>query len=116
MQESANTLCLAVCIAVRYAAVRKQFSATQNGPEAPIIEYPLLVSLNLVIKLEYILLNIKYFSLQQWRIFPLMAAACALKIFVASFTDIYLDCAEKSNSSVKLEDLVFYLHTILYLP
>lgn len=44
MQESSNTLSHAVVIAVRYAALRKQFSLEPNGTEIPIIEYQLHVS------------------------------------------------------------------------
>lgn len=44
MQESSNTLADAIVIAVRYAAVRKQFGQNIDGPEIPIIEYQLHVS------------------------------------------------------------------------
>lgn len=49
MQESSNQLICAVTVAVRYAAVRKQFapngeSGTNNKNELPIIEYQLHVS------------------------------------------------------------------------
>lgn len=44
MQESSNTLADAIVIAVRYAAVRKQFGSDIDGPEMPIIEYQLHVS------------------------------------------------------------------------
>lgn len=52
MQESSNNLICAVTIAVRYAAVRKQFapngeSGKNNSDEWPIIEYQLHVSKNL---------------------------------------------------------------------
>lgn len=50
MQESSNQLICAVTVAVRYAAVRKQFapngeSGTNNNNELPIIEYQLHVSI-----------------------------------------------------------------------
>lgn len=77
MQESSNTLSHAVVIAVRYAALRKQFGPDLNGPETPIIEY----------------------QLHQWRIFPYLAAACVLKISVASLTQIYLNTVEKSQAN-----------------
>jgi hypothetical protein len=35
-----------------------------------------------------------------------MAATCALKVYVADFTDEYLDCVEKSNSGESISDLV----------
>lgn len=44
MQESSNTLSHAVVIAIRYAALRKQFGSDIEGPETPIIEYQLHVS------------------------------------------------------------------------
>lgn len=44
MQESVNTLSSAAVIAVRYAALRKQFGPEKAGPEMPIIEYQLHVS------------------------------------------------------------------------
>lgn len=47
MQESANTLASAAVIAVRYAALRKQFGPEKDGPEVPIIEYQLQVSVNI---------------------------------------------------------------------
>jgi acyl-CoA oxidase len=50
-------LCKAVPIAIRYSAVRRQFG--NNGQELPVIEY----------------------QMQQWRLFPYLAAAYALKNF-----------------------------------
>lgn len=44
MQESAGTLSHAAIIAIRYAALRKQFGPDRNGPEVPIIEYQLHVN------------------------------------------------------------------------
>lgn len=44
MQGSVNALINAVTVAVRYSAVRKQFSNDGNGSENAIIEYPLHVS------------------------------------------------------------------------
>lgn len=44
MQESVGTLSYAAIIAVRYAALRKQFGPNRNGEEIAIIEYPLHVS------------------------------------------------------------------------
>lgn len=46
------------------------------------------------------------FNLQQWRLFPYMAATCALKVFVADFIDQYLECVERSNSGKSIYDLV----------
>jgi hypothetical protein len=45
MGEGTNACCSAVAIAVRYAAVRKQFASKHDDTELPIIEYQLHVSL-----------------------------------------------------------------------
>ncbi|KAL6436330.1 hypothetical protein ACFW04_004698 [Cataglyphis niger] len=50
---------LALTIAIRYCAVRKQFGPTNKDDELPVIEY----------------------QVQQWRIFPHLAATYAVKIF-----------------------------------
>lgn len=85
MQESSNTLACALVIAVRYAALRKQFGREVHGPETSIIEYPL----------------------HQWRLFPYLAAASVLKISVRTLTDLYLDTVEKSRvNSNGFEELV----------
>ncbi|CAG9862004.1 unnamed protein product [Phyllotreta striolata] len=87
MQECSNNLVCAVTIAVRYAFVRRQFSPKGEGggdsAELAIIEYPL----------------------HQWRLFPHMAAAAVLRIFVNGFTETYLTVIEKSASSIELENL-----------
>jgi acyl-CoA oxidase len=83
MGEGTNACCSAVSIAVRYAAVRKQFGPKPDDTELPIIEY----------------------QLHQWRLFPYMAATCALKVYVADFTDQYLECVETSNSGEPVSDL-----------
>jgi acyl-CoA oxidase len=44
MGEGTNACCSAVSIAVRYAAVRKQFGPKPDDTELPIIEYQLHVS------------------------------------------------------------------------
>ncbi|XP_030561904.1 peroxisomal acyl-coenzyme A oxidase 3 [Drosophila novamexicana] len=76
MQESANTLCSAAVIAVRYAAVRKQFGPERQGEEIAIIEY----------------------QLHQYRIFPYLAAACVLKIAVEEMTNTYLEIIARSQA------------------
>lgn len=44
MGEGTNGCCSAISIAVRYAAVRKQFGPKPDDTELPIIEYQLHVS------------------------------------------------------------------------
>ncbi|KAJ8965096.1 hypothetical protein NQ314_004384 [Rhamnusium bicolor] len=87
MQESSNNLICAVTIAIRYAAIRKQFApngeGNNNNNELPIIEY----------------------QLHQWRLFPHMAAAAVLRVFVNGFTDTYLTVVDKSTTSTELENL-----------
>nr|CAD7411642.1 unnamed protein product [Timema cristinae] len=83
MQESVATLASAITIAIRYSAVRRQFGPDPDGEELPIIEY----------------------EMQQWRLFPYVAAACALRIFIESFIDQYLECVEMSHSGAKLAHL-----------
>nr|CAD7259016.1 unnamed protein product [Timema shepardi] len=84
MQESVATLASAITIAIRYSAVRRQFGPDPDGEELPIIEY----------------------EMQQWRLFPYVAAACALRIFIESFIDQYLECVEMSHSGAKLAHLI----------
>ncbi|GAB0096028.1 Acyl-coenzyme A oxidase [Sergentomyia squamirostris] len=84
MQEATNTLAHSVVIAVRYAAMRKQFGPDKNGPEQSILNY----------------------QLHQWRIFPYVAAACVLKTSVYSLTDLYLKTVEKSEANSNGIDLL----------
>lgn len=95
MHESSNTISHAVVIAVRYAAIRKQFGPDRNGPETSIIEYPL----------------------HQFRIFPFLAAACVLKVTVFTLSDIYLKTVEKaqaeSNGFELLTQIVTELHALI---
>ncbi|KNC23950.1 hypothetical protein FF38_01008 [Lucilia cuprina] len=95
MQESVNTLSNAAVIAIRYAALRKQFGPEKTGPEMAIIEY----------------------QLHQWRIFPYLAAACVLKIAVIELTDQYLKIIEKSqadsNGFELLTQIVSEIHAII---
>lgn len=65
---SLSYLTKAIPVAVRYAAVRKQFGPTEDI-ELPIIEYQLV----------------------QWRLFPYLAAAVCIKIFATWFGKIYGD-------------------------
>ncbi|XP_035915994.1 peroxisomal acyl-coenzyme A oxidase 3 [Anopheles stephensi] len=95
MQESSNTLSHAAVIAVRYAALRKQFGTDRNGPEQSIIEY----------------------QLHQWRIFPYLAAACVLKVSVFAMTEIYLETVQKSqaesNGFELLTQIVSEIHALV---
>jgi hypothetical protein len=44
-----------------------------------------------------------------------MAATCALKVYVADFTDQYLECVERSNSGDTISDLVRFQTYPLFL-
>lgn len=45
--------------------------------------------------------------MQQWRLFPYLAAACVLKVSVTSLTDVYLAIIEKSRANSNgFEELV----------
>ncbi|CAO1355326.1 unnamed protein product [Diamesa hyperborea] len=95
MHEAANTISQAVVIAVRYAAIRKQFGTERNGPESPIIEY----------------------QLHQWRIFPYLATACVLKVAVYTLSHAYLSTVEKSqadsNGFELLTQIVSEIHALV---
>lgn len=95
MHESTNTISHAVVIAVRYAAIRKQFGPFGKREESPIIDYPL----------------------HQWRVFPFLAAACVLKISVHALSDVYLITIEKSqadsNGFELLTQTVSELHAVI---
>lgn len=95
MHESANTISHAVVIAVRYAAIRKQFGPDRHGPETSIIEYPL----------------------HQWRLFPYLASACVLKVTVYNLSDVYLRTVEKSQADTNgfeiLTQIVSELHALI---
>ncbi|XP_066246349.1 peroxisomal acyl-coenzyme A oxidase 3 isoform X1 [Euwallacea similis] len=87
MQESSNNIICAVTIALRYAAIRKQFGPNGQGDETK-NEWPLI---------EY--------QLHRWRLFPYMAVAVILRTFVLSFSDTYLSAVELSTTSKEIEDL-----------
>lgn len=95
MSESSNTIGHAVTIAVRYAAVRKQFGPNRNGEEVSIIEYPL----------------------HQWRLFPYLACACVLKVTVKNLSRVYFKTIEQSqaesNGFEVLTQIVSELHAVI---
>ncbi|CAG5089890.1 Similar to ACOX3: Peroxisomal acyl-coenzyme A oxidase 3 (Pongo abelii) [Cotesia congregata] len=80
-QEATNRLGAAIVIAVRYAAVRKQFASCLSADkeiETPIIEY----------------------ELHQWRLFPYLAAASIFRIFMTEFTEVYSQIVGEIHSIV----------------
>ncbi|KAF5278462.1 hypothetical protein FQA39_LY05951 [Lamprigera yunnana] len=92
IQESSEYLLYAVTIAVRYAAVRKQFG---TNPELAIIEH----------------------QLHQWRLFPYLAAAAVLKIFATTITDKYINLiisltSENNQNSIS-ESMKTEMHVVL---
>ncbi|OXU18462.1 hypothetical protein TSAR_010776 [Trichomalopsis sarcophagae] len=95
-QESTNRLGAAAVIAIRYAAVRKQFSTSHSSAneETPIIEY----------------------ELHQWRLFPYLAAACVFRLFMSEFTNVYLENVQKSMEGANIPNLsqiVSEIHSIV---
>ncbi|XP_050304930.1 peroxisomal acyl-coenzyme A oxidase 3-like [Anthonomus grandis grandis] len=87
MQESSNNIICAVTIALRYAALRKQFGPNGDGGNT---------------KNEWTLIE---YQLHRWRLFPYMAAAAVLRTFVLSFTESYLSAVELSTTSKEIQDL-----------
>uniref|UniRef100_A0A1B6BYV6 Acyl-coenzyme A oxidase n=1 Tax=Clastoptera arizonana TaxID=38151 RepID=A0A1B6BYV6_9HEMI len=95
IQESTNTLAMAVTIAIRFGALRTQF-CDAKGEELPLISY----------------------QLHQWRLFPYLAAAFGCKVFIRKFSDEYLECVEQSNSSrdgdmKQMADTVSCIHAVV---
>lgn len=96
-QESTNTLGAAVVIAVRYAAVRRQFgqSNSPNGKEEnALIEY----------------------ELHRWRLFPYLSAAVVIRAFMSEFTQVYLGHMQKSmegENVPNLSQIVAEIHSIV---
>ncbi|CAD6241119.1 GSCOCG00009152001-RA-CDS [Cotesia congregata] len=96
-QEATNRLGAAIVIAVRYAAVRKQFASCLSADkeiETPIIEY----------------------ELHQWRLFPYLAAASIFRIFMTEFTEVYVENVEKSmdgGNIPNLSQIVGEIHSIV---
>ncbi|XP_076002583.1 peroxisomal acyl-coenzyme A oxidase 3 [Genypterus blacodes] len=58
-----NNLKLALTVAIRFSATRRQFGPTDGGEELPVLEY----------------------QMQQWRLIPYLAAAYALEHFTKTF-------------------------------
>ncbi|XP_018906565.2 peroxisomal acyl-coenzyme A oxidase 3 isoform X1 [Bemisia tabaci] len=76
MQESVCSLSVATVIAIRYSGVRTQFS-NDNKTETSLLDY----------------------QLQQWRLFPFLAAAYAQRAFVRKFVLIYADTVRFSMNA-----------------
>ncbi|XP_066998217.2 peroxisomal acyl-coenzyme A oxidase 3 isoform X2 [Anabrus simplex] len=89
----ASNLAKSVCIAIRYSAVRQQFGPTEEE-ELPVLEY----------------------QLQQWRLIPYVAAACALKIFAIATCQMLINFQAmmifKEDKS-KVDDFGVEMHGIL---
>ncbi|XP_011309001.1 peroxisomal acyl-coenzyme A oxidase 3 [Fopius arisanus] len=94
--ECVNSIGIASTIAVRYAAVRRQFSSSldNNATETPIIEY----------------------ELHQWRIFPYMAAGVVTRAFMTEFSHDFFNNVDKSMSNKEIEnirEIVGELHAMI---
>eukprot|EP01018_Ginkgo_biloba_P002585 Gb_39042 [translate_table: standard] len=73
VSDASNYLSRAVCIAVRYSAVRRQFGSQAGGPEVQVIDY----------------------KTQQHRLFPLLAAAYAFRFVGEWLKWLYLDVTRR---------------------
>lgn len=47
-----------------------------------------------------------FHCLQQWRLFPYLAAACVYRIFMSEFANVYLENVQKSMSGENIPNLV----------
>ncbi|KAF5278463.1 hypothetical protein FQA39_LY05952 [Lamprigera yunnana] len=93
ISECSNNLVTAVTIAVRYAALRKQFGPSA-GTELPILEY----------------------QLHQWRLFPYLAASGVYRVFITSVATDYFNTLELSNTDDavdNLREMVSEMHAII---
>lgn len=80
-----NYILKAIVIAIRYSAVRKQFAPSEvSEEELPIIEY----------------------QLQQWRLFPYLAATYALKIFGSYFCQKFGEFQMKTFTGQSKDDMI----------
>lgn len=68
---SVTNLQMAMTIAIRYSAARRQFSLEdrEDAPETPVLDY----------------------QMQQWRLMPLLSATYVLHVFIKSF---FMDLVE----------------------
>ncbi|XP_068635662.1 peroxisomal acyl-coenzyme A oxidase 1-like [Aristolochia californica] len=75
--DAANALSRAVCIAVRYSAVRRQFGSQEGGPELQVIDY----------------------KTQQSRLFPLLASAYAFRFVGEWLKWLYNDVTQRLHKN-----------------
>ncbi|CAM0912317.1 unnamed protein product [Alopecurus aequalis] len=71
--DASKALSRAVCIAVRYSAIRKQFGSQDGGPETQVLNY----------------------KTQQSRLFPLLASAYAYRFVGEWLKWLYMDVTQK---------------------
>lgn len=94
MCDAVASFTLAITIAVRYSAVRKQFGPGKE--EIPVIEY----------------------QLQQWKLFPYIAVLYAFKIFsdffVGEFCQFQVKKILGETNLVCRVDFFFFFSTSLY--
>ncbi|XP_039122296.1 peroxisomal acyl-coenzyme A oxidase 1-like [Dioscorea cayenensis subsp. rotundata] len=75
--DASNALSRAVCIAVRYSAVRRQFGSQDGGPELQVIDY----------------------KTQQSRLFPLLASAYAFRFVGEWLKWLYTDVTQRLQAN-----------------
>eukprot|EP01018_Ginkgo_biloba_P002589 Gb_10686 [translate_table: standard] len=77
VSSASNYLSRAVCIAVRYSAVRRQFGSQAGGPEVQVIDY----------------------KTQQHKLFPLLATAYAFRFVGEWLKWLYLDVTRRLQTN-----------------
>ncbi|XP_058104382.1 peroxisomal acyl-coenzyme A oxidase 1-like [Magnolia sinica] len=77
VQDASCALSRAVCIAVRYSAVRRQFGSQDGGPETQVIDY----------------------KTQQSRLFPLLASAYAFRFVGEWLKWLYTDVTQRLQAN-----------------
>ncbi|KAJ8650009.1 hypothetical protein MRB53_003032 [Persea americana] len=77
VSDASSALSRAVCVAVRYSAVRRQFGSQDGGPETQVIDY----------------------KTQQSRLFPLLASAYAFRFVGEWLKWLYMDVTKRLQAN-----------------
>jgi acyl-CoA oxidase len=93
VKNASKTLAKACTIAIRYSAVRRQFSKSENQPEEQVLNY----------------------QSQQYRLLPLLAAAYAIHFTGQRMMELYFDLASEiseslTNESSKVSEKLAQVH------
>ncbi|XXG43054.1 hypothetical protein AAC387_Pa01g3178 [Persea americana] len=77
VSDASSALSRAVCVAIRYSAVRRQFGSQDGGPETQVIDY----------------------KTQQSRLFPLLASAYAFRFVGEWLKWLYMDVTKRLQAN-----------------